>query len=89
MPVWTKRAINNLDSVLGRIADDDAATAERIAKVIHAAANRLDDYPQMGRPGLVEGTRELVLPNLPYVLVFRLKMRVEIIRFLHTRQKWP
>ncbi|WP_196772920.1 type II toxin-antitoxin system RelE/ParE family toxin [Pseudodesulfovibrio alkaliphilus] len=89
VPFWTKRAFQNLDSILGRIADDDPPTAKRIAGTIKATASRLDQYPQMGKPGAVEGTRELIFPSLPYVLVYRVSRRVEILRLLHTRQQWP
>lgn len=90
MPFWTKKALRNLNAILEHIALDDIATAERIALSIRTAANRLDQYPQMGRVSSVDGARELVFPNLPYVLVYRVNgRRIQILRFLHTRQQWP
>ena len=41
-------------------------------------------------PGEVPGTRELVIPRLPYFVVYRLTSdAVQILRVLHDKQKWP
>jgi plasmid stabilization system protein ParE len=38
----------------------------------------------------VDGTRELVLAPLPYIVVYRiLKGAVEVARVLHGAQRWP
>jgi toxin ParE1/3/4 len=44
----------------------------------------------MGRPGRASGTRELVVPDTPFVIPYRVKEnRLELIAVLHGRQKWP
>ena len=44
----------------------------------------------MGRHGRIEGTRELVIPGLPYIIPYRVKNNViEILRVLHAARKWP
>jgi plasmid stabilization system protein ParE len=44
----------------------------------------------MGRPGRVLGTRELVVPDTPYVIPYRVRReRLELIAVFHGRQKWP
>ena len=48
----------------------------------------LENFP--GRMGKVEGTRELVIPSLPYIAVYRLvRDRIEIVRIYHGAQNWP
>jgi plasmid stabilization system protein ParE len=90
MPRWTELAIGDLDSVLEYIAADDAESAQRVAQAIRSASERLDQFPQMGRNGAEMGTRELVVPGLPYVLVYRERgPAIQILRLLHSRQKWP
>ena len=43
----------------------------------------------MGRPGLREGTREWVVAQTPYVLVYRHNDHaVEILHVWHTAQDW-
>ena len=32
----------------------------------------LQEVPRLGRAGLKEGTRELVVPGLPYIIVYRI-----------------
>jgi len=83
-------AVQDLNSALEYIAADDAKAAHRVAQVIRTASERLDQFPQMGRSGTKAGTRELVVPGLSYVLVYREQgLATEILRLLHTRQKWP
>jgi toxin ParE1/3/4 len=40
--------------------------------------------------GRIEGTRELVFPGLPYIVITRVKgLAVEIARIYHAAQDWP
>ena len=44
----------------------------------------------LGRPGRVEGTRELVVPDTPYLVPYRGRGHaVEILRVFHGARKWP
>lgn len=59
---------------------------------IERQTDRLADYPEIGRVGRKPGTRECVLNRTPFVLVYRVRPeagRVEILRLLHGRQKYP
>lgn len=38
---------------------------------IVASVERLNQFPEMARAGIVEGTREWVIPRLPYIAVYR------------------
>ena len=50
----------------------------------------LIQHPQMGRPGRLRGTRELVISRTPFIVVYRVKgTRIEVIRMLHSSQQWP
>ncbi len=62
----------------------------RIDQTIYDSAGSLKSFPNKGRTGRVEGTRELALPPLPFVVVYRvLKDIVEIANVIHGAQKWP
>jgi len=51
---------------------------------------RAEDLPNRGRPGKKSGTRELVLPALPYIVVYKVGSDVlRIARILHGAQQWP
>jgi toxin ParE1/3/4 len=50
---------------------------------------RLRAYPKIGRPGRVEGSRELVISGTPFLLVYdENPARVEIVHLYHGRQNW-
>ena len=61
-----------------------------VAQGIWDAAQSLDRLPYRGRPGLVDGTRELLISKLPYMLVYVVQGdEVSILRLLHQHQNWP
>jgi toxin ParE1/3/4 len=57
---WTRPATNDLGDIGDFIAMDNPAAAVRVGKAIQAAVDGLSNYPFIGRPGRIDGTRELV-----------------------------
>ena len=87
---WTREALKDLDEAVGYIAMEDRDTAREMAIAIKVAAKSLATLPNRGRPGFIEGTRELLVPNLPYFFVFSIHdEHVEILRLMHFSRKWP
>ena len=87
---WLKRALANLDAEAAFIARDNPAAAARVVEAISAGVEMLAQHPAMGRSGRVEGTRELVVPDTPYVVPYRVRDHaVEILRVFHGARKWP
>lgn len=87
---WTRKALTNLDNAVQYIAADKPAAAKDVAQRIWQTAQMLAAQPGMGRPGRVAGTREIVVPDLPYILPYAEKNRVVfILRVMHTSMKWP
>ena len=90
MPSWIRPALHDLESQLSYIQRENQDIVSRIAVQIKKATEALDTFPHLGRPGVVEGTRELVFPHLPFVCVYRIRDdRIEILRILHQRMQWP
>ena len=88
--VWSPRAIKHLAHLRAYIARDSPKAANRIASALREAVQRLAERPNLGRPGRVAGTRELVVPGTRYVIPHRLRAdRLEVIAVFHVRQKWP
>ncbi|HEY2392148.1 MAG TPA: type II toxin-antitoxin system RelE/ParE family toxin [Candidatus Angelobacter sp.] len=57
---------------------------------LRGSVEQLKTFPNSGRPGRVEGTRELPLARLPFLVVYRAKTDVvELARLLHGAQRWP
>lgn len=89
-PVWTPRALQDLGDVISHIAEDNPEAAAELAdQVIRVVETTLSDQPHIGRPGRVDGTRELVI-RPSYILVYRVKQgRIELLTFRHAARLWP
>jgi toxin ParE1/3/4 len=87
---WLKGGITSLRAIHAHIALDNPAAARRVAQRIKTSVARLRTFPASGRTGQVPGTMELVITNLPYVVVYRLANEtIEILRVIHTSTDWP
>ena len=88
--VWSPRAIGHLAALRDWIARENPGAAARTATTLLAAVDRLAELPNLGRPGRVSGTRELVVPGTRYVIPYRMRGEgLEIIAVFHGRQRWP
>jgi len=88
--IWSRRAIRHLVAVRDHIAKDNPDNAAALAARILKSVDLLATQPQMGRPGRVLGTRELVVPDTPYVVPYRVHGGcLELIVVFHGRQRWP
>jgi len=87
---WLKRALANLDAEAAFVALDNPAAAARLVDTIARTDELLAQHPGLGRPGRVEGTRELVVADTPYLVPYRVRNNVvEILRVFHGARKWP
>jgi len=87
---WLKLADKDLDKIENYIMRDNSSAATRVVLRIVKAVEMLAEHPGIGRPGRVEGTKELVIPNMPYIVPYRIKNKtVQILRVLHQAQQWP
>jgi toxin ParE1/3/4 len=87
---WLQAALDNLDAEAAYIAADDPRAARSVVSAIINAINHLGKHPNLGRPGRVMGTRELVVPRTPYIIPYRVRGQdVEILRVFHAARKWP
>ena len=87
---WLRRALKNLEQAYNYIAETDVDAAIGVVLKIQTATAQLSEFPVMGRVGRVGETRELVIASTPYVIIYRVKGNaVEILRVLHSSQKYP
>ncbi|MBS7546438.1 type II toxin-antitoxin system RelE/ParE family toxin [Ancylobacter oerskovii] len=84
--VWSAWALSDRDGIFSHIEADNPSAAVSVDERIASAARRLRDFPESGRPGRIDGTRERVIPGTPYVAT---ETRVRILRVLHGAQRWP
>jgi toxin ParE1/3/4 len=89
--LWSPEAVNDLMSLRAYIAADNPAAARKVAlHIMHNIEQLLPDNPQLGRPGRVPGTRELVIPNTPIIVPYRLQRNtIQILRIFHGTRRWP
>lgn len=87
---WFACAINDLSEIRKYIAEDNPTAAQNVASKIKEATSLLKEHSAAGRSGRIEGTRELVIPEFPYIIPYRVRNgEIEILRVLHNARKWP
>ena len=85
---WSTLAAEDLERILERIEKDNPSAARETVKAIYDGCRALRDFPYLGRPGRMNGRRELVFA--PYIAVYQVKGNaVEISRIYHGAQDWP
>ena len=85
--IWSPRAIRHLIALREYIAKDSEENAARIAERLLGAVELLATQPEMGRPGRVLGTRELVVADKGYIIPYRVhRDRLELMAVFHGRQ---
>jgi len=89
--VWSDDAVADLRAISEYIERDRSlATANKIVRRIYRDVQGLATMPHGGRPGRVEGTRELVLAPLPYIVIYRIfPERLLVLSVVHGAQMWP
>lgn len=86
---WTPQAIQDRDEIYAFIEADKPAAGLALDEFIEEKADRLVNYPLLGRSGRVAGIRDRGV-HANYILVYDAPddlMRV--LRVLHTASQWP
>lgn len=87
---WSPEAAEDLERIARWIQQNNPKGAKDITKTIYEGITDLQTFPNRGREGRIESTRELVFPSLPYIAVYRLRNEnIEIVRIYHAAQNWP
>ena len=78
-------AARDLERILQYIALDNPVVAESVYRGIVNAAEKLPEFPALGRPGRYPETRELSVADLPYLIVYEVADEaVTILAVFHT-----
>jgi toxin ParE1/3/4 len=87
---WSVFARADRKAIFDTIEGDNPRVAITIDARIRTCVEGLVQFPEMGRPGRIEGTRELVISSTPYIAAYRIvDEAVRILRVLHGAQQWP
>jgi len=65
--------------------------------VLDSVELMLPRHPESGRLGRLGGTRELVIKDVPFIVIYRIvklknteaKKEIQILRVMHDAQQWP
>lgn len=80
----------DLSAIRDYISQDNSTAAQRVTSTVLRAIAQLCVFPRVGRHGQVAGTYELVLRQLPYIVVYRiLAQRIEVIAIVHMARSGP
>ena len=88
---WSREALDDLDDTSDYVgAEDRNAAAKLVLRVASLVETLLARHPAMGRPGRLNGTRELIVSGTRYIAIYRVdRGAIEIMRVYHTSQDWP
>jgi toxin ParE1/3/4 len=87
---WVRLALDDLQKIDTFISKDNPTAAKKVLTLIWENTRRLKEHPQIGRPGRVAGTRELVISNTPFIVPYRvISDEIQILRIIHGARNWP
>lgn len=86
---WSREAVADRRAITAFLEDRNPAAALRLVEALVMAADSLATFPHRGRPGRIEGARELTAV-WPYVVVYEVREdAVVILRLWHGAQDRP
>jgi toxin ParE1/3/4 len=68
--VFDTKALADMEAIHEWISRDTPSIAREVVETVFGSIERPLLFPQMGRVGAVSGTREWVVPRLPYIVVY-------------------
>lgn len=91
---WLDEALVDFDEAVAYLHERNPHAARQLAQSIHRAVQGLLRNPEIGRPGRVPDTRELVVGHTRYIVPYRFRGNhggriVEILAVLHDAREWP
>jgi toxin ParE1/3/4 len=85
---WTLAAADDLQQIHEYLKEHHPTLAPSTVIALREAIRSLKKFPSRGRPGAVDGTRELLHERLPYIVAYRVKEdAVEILHIWHPSQE--
>jgi addiction module RelE/StbE family toxin len=86
---WSAQSLRELEAIIEHIAADNPAAALELGEQILSSVDAvLPANPYAGRPGRVEGTRELVVHE-SYIVAYEVTDAVYILTVRRRARLWP
>lgn len=90
--IWLKRARKDLNDAINWLTRHNPTAAKKAARLINLQVNQLNVYPQLGRVGDIDGTRELVIQQTRYIAAYQIDAQtdqIKILALMHESMQWP
>jgi toxin ParE1/3/4 len=82
---WSEAATSSVEQIFLYLKNHNMGhLVTNTQKGLARATSILLTFPHIGRTGRIEGTRELVMPHMPFVIVYRVSANIEILNVVHT-----
>ena len=86
---WTPEALDDRREIWDFIAAENPLAAVELDLRFEASTDSLSDHPEIGRLGLIPGTRELI-PHAHYRIVYEIQQNtIWVLAVVHTARLWP
>jgi addiction module RelE/StbE family toxin len=87
---WAPAAADDLQAIRDYLRQYHPAFVQTTVRRLYDAARSLKRFPNRGRIGQIDNTRELVTTPLPYIIVYRVDPEcVHIFRIIHAAEERP
>jgi toxin ParE1/3/4 len=90
---YAPRARRHLDAISEHLNERNPQAAQNVGRRIQETIELLTAFPRMGHQGSLIGTREIVVPGSPYIIVYSIEPDDEetltILGVYHGAQRRP
>jgi len=87
---WSAFALADRHGIFDYFEAENPQAAIAVDARVEHGVEQLARFPESGRPGRINGTRELVIQRTPYIAAYRVEGdSIRILRVLHGAQQWP
>lgn len=87
---YAQSARLDIEDIADYMALKNPLIAHKILKLIETKCQALKVQPGLGRVGRIEGTRELILADYPYILVYQYDNEsLVLLNVVHSRMSFP
>jgi toxin ParE1/3/4 len=90
--LWSPRAKQNLDEIFSYVRQRNPSAAVEVLDSVEDRVLQLKSYPDLGRPGRIIGTRELIITGTPYIAAYQVRQNqgfIDILALMHGARQWP
>jgi len=89
-PLWSRAALDDYDRIGDYIAGKNPVAALKVLNSIDRALVVACDFPLSGRVGRVKDTRERVVDQENYTIIYDISDgHIRVLRIVHQSQQWP